>query len=271
MGRCPVGRYPGKRALNRSSRIIAIALVALVVVLATVGLIAWKRHIDVAARRAQAQALARTRAQLDTLVEQQAQIANLESKFSTERALDNQKAKDAAIASQARAAASDALPLGTYEADVGSDAADEYGTMVAKAQKELNDVNAMYLEVRRERSTLGELARSFANVLGTSAVNSFLVTGGQYTQDIDFSLNRWTRGISDIIDSIKYNGDFTIKNIEQLYDESEDYDSRARTAYAELKFEKNELDKEVQARVAKAKNALVALGGLIPPKPTRIP
>jgi hypothetical protein len=235
----------------------------LVIVLVVVGLLFWKHRVDVAAQRAQAQA------RLDMLVKQQAQIANLESRFGTEVDLQNQKAKNAATASQARKAASDALPLGTYQVNVGSAAANEYETMVTKAKQELNDVNAMYVDVRNERSTLSELAYAFTDVLGDGPVNNFRATSGQYTQDQDFELNRWLRGITDISDDIKYNGKFTTENIEQLYRETEDYVSRARTQHAQLTYQKDELDKEIQARVDKARSYLAALGRSVSPTSTQ--
>jgi hypothetical protein len=225
------------------------------IVLAIVGVLFWKHHLDALKQRAQAQA------QLDTLLKQQTRIANLESKFGTEIGVEGRLVNDAATASQARRRASLAIPLGSYQVNLGSAAADEYATMVAKAKQELNDVNAMYVNVSAMRSTLLNLAEGFANVLGDGPVKAFRATSGQYTQDIAISLNPWLRGITDISDDINYNADFTTENIEQLYDRMYDYAARARSQRDQLMYEKAELDKEVQAGINKTKNELIALGG----------
>ena len=234
-------------------RLRVLALAVLVVVLATLGVIVWRRQAELAAdlvaRRAyqahQAEVVVRSaqaQARIDALTEQQqisiaaaaAYLPLLETYEKTER--------------EARAA-------GKTRHDASDD-----GVIAAQAKKELADVIAMQGMLPSEQSAFGAILDAYAAALGEGAVSALRTEADQLIQTEGLSLNHWEQAIQIITDSLASGGGVnTAETVERLYGESGDDDTRAATQISEFARRTEQLGKQLQGRIDGAKRDLAAI------------
>jgi hypothetical protein len=226
-------RVPGVPSTQRSRVAILVATIS-VVLLAALTLAIWKHQADISARRAQAQA------RFDAITKQRERINTLEKRYdSIFRTYDSANA-DARTASRKR-----------------HDSSDD-DIMKTQAKKELADVNVLQDQMSKARGSLDTIASAYAEALGEGPVAAFRSKSDQYVQTATLGLNRWWRAIQDITDSL-VGETFPRSNIEQLYDESQDYETRATTQADELSRQWKQLDKQLQGRIDAAKRDLAAI------------
>jgi hypothetical protein len=207
---------------------------AVIIVAAVIGILFWRHQADVNARRADAQQ------HLNLARKQQAKIQALWKQYDNLVDSYNRAEDDAHAAGHRR-----------------HDSHDE-SFMLVQAKKELVDVETMQANTAARRGSLDSLADAYAEALGDSSVSGFRSSAGQFVQMVELGLTRWWRAIGEIVDSV--NGtDFPSENIAQLYDESSDYQTRARTQSDQLMHQSSNLDKQVQARIDAAKQNLAAI------------
>lgn len=237
------GKTPAKAPVPTR---VVLALAALVVMLVALGLIAWRhqvnvagaRQAEIAARQAQAQArLDALTEQFDTLSEEQAHISDLEARYA---GLDNAY----------RAAENDA-----YSAMRARHYATDDDVITEHAKRELAAVNKMQGMLPDRYSSLEGISDAYATAIGKNAVASFRIDTDQLIQTEGLGLNRWWRAINDITAALT-SGSLPTENIEQLYDESSDYDTRASTQAEELERQWTELQKQLQGRIDGVTNKL---------------
>ena len=224
---------PAVTSRQRHRRLIILACVA-IVVLAIIGILFWRHEADLSARRAQAQA------QVDLITKQIAHIQDANNKYTKLIAAYNSAFDDARKAGHKRHDSSD----------------DDVARVQAK--KELADVVSMQTMSSSMTSSLESVADAFADVLGGGPVASSRSTADQAVQMASLGLNRWWRAIEDIVDGLTKDVPSS-ENIEQLYDESDDYITRATTLDHELLRQWAELRKQVRARADQAKHELDAI------------
>jgi hypothetical protein len=136
--------------------------------------------------------------------------------------------------------------------------------IAVQAKKELADVNAMQTTLPTMQSSLNDISDAYADALGKGAVTALRADADQAIQLEGLRLTQWWRAINDITDSLnKVSGasDVTGENIEQHYDESSDYNTRAATRIQELTRQRTELQSQLQERIDGAKRDLAAIRG----------
>ena len=221
-----------------------LALAAFVVVLVALGFIAWRHQIDVAAARAHKAEVAARRAQvharLDALIQQQTHIIDIETQYAVVVVAYSAAQSDADAAMQMRHNSTD------------------YDVMTAQAKIELANVNTMQGMLPTQQASLDGIADAYASVLGEGAVAGFRSDTDQLDQTLGLGLNHRWRAINDITDAFT-NGTFPTENIEQLYDESSDDNTRAETQADELAQQLTELRAQLQARIDGEKRDLAAV------------
>jgi hypothetical protein len=192
------------------------------------------RKAEVTARLAQAKAkLDALSEQFDTLTEQQTHITDLESQYDL---LDDTY----------RATRSDA-----YAAMEARHLSTDESVSEEQAKKELAGVNALQEQLPERRSSLDAISDAYAEALGPAAVTAFRNDAEQVIQTESLGLNRWWRAINDISEALS-GGSYPTENIEQLYDQSGDYDTRAETQADELVHQWTGLQKQLDARINEA-------------------
>jgi len=204
------------------------------VVLLVVGGFVWNQQRMIAAQRAQAQA------RLKIVTQQFAHIEDLEDQYS--------KFSDGFYSM---------WNAGRTAGQRRHDSSDD-DVIRGAAKSELADVVALQGKVATMRDSLDATSDAFAAELGDGPLSNFRSDADQYVQTTDLSLNRWWRAINDIVDSIVRDEDST-ENLEQLYDESDDYESRAMTQRDALLRNWQSLQKQAKGRVDQATKDLAQI------------